>query len=307
MKSFIILDFASIKFKTKEVEISKIPQLDIANFILSINGTSNFELWYKMLLIINLYLVIGKITVQEAVEYGKLLSYVATQDKLLSTIVHFWRRKPESLFQQYNEIIDNVNFYFCNKYLNDDCKRFWSKRMFEILNENSISVFCINKKEIYMSEFAYKYRNHMFDNYINYQIGNTNISYQHLFRCKSFIDGFHENRVYGVMLNVLFKRLSSEIGDNCIYEDELISLHYLKGSTVNDIHSFINERYSSISKNYIKKWFKHNGLVEPNINEIIDMIDKDKSSIENASIIINNGVQINVEKLLSIINNKLRV
>ena len=220
MKDYVMLDFAAVKITKKtEFDLSKITQQDMFNLIMSINGTSNFELWYEMLLMINMRLVIGQITIEEAVELGKMLAISSKGEKLLENIVYYWRNKPESLFSQYHEIIANINHCFCSKFLKDNDNKFWGKKMFEILNENTIKTFSINNKNVYITEYTSKVRKQLLMNYIAHNIdeiknGRNGVNYSCFERYNSFIKDHDENGLYQVLLrcwkNEKLKELEKE-------------------------------------------------------------------------------------------------
>lgn len=205
MKDYVMLDFAAVKITKKtEYDLSKITQQDMFNLIMSIKGTSNFELWYEMLLMINMRLVIGQITIEEAVELGKMLAISSKGEKLMENIVYYWRNKPESLFSQYHEIIDNINHCFCSKFLCDNDNKFWGKKMFEILNENTIKTFSINNKNVYITEYTSKVRKQLLMNYITHNIDEiknrrNGVNYSCFDRYNSFIKDHDENGLYKVL------------------------------------------------------------------------------------------------------------
>lgn len=206
MKDYVMLDFAAVKITKKtEYDLSKITQQDMFNLIMSIKGTSNFELWYELLLRINLRLVIGQITIEEAVELGKMLAIAAKGEKLMENIVYYWRNKPENLFSHYHEIVDNINHYFCSKFLKDNENKFWGKKMFEILNENTIKTFSINNKNVYITEYTSKVRKNLLLDYISHNIdeiknGRRYVNFSCLERYNTFIQDHDENGLYKVLL-----------------------------------------------------------------------------------------------------------
>lgn len=225
MKDYVMLDFAAVKITKKtEYDLSKITQQDMFNLIISIKGTSNFELWYELLLMINMRLVIGQITIEEAVELGKMLSIAAKGEKLMENIVYYWRNKPENLFSHYHEIIDNINHCFCSKFLKDNENKFWGKKMFEILNENTIKTFSINNKNVYITEYASKVRKQLLVDYITHNIDEINngsyINLSCLERYNSFIKDHDENGLYKVLFRCWKNKKLKDIEKEPISQEE---------------------------------------------------------------------------------------
>lgn len=83
----------------------------------------------------------------------------------------------------------------------------------------------------------------------------------------------------------------------------VIEYYYREGLTTKDVEALIKESGESIDISTIRKWFKKN-VNKKSEDEIFDMIDISLSFRKNKKMLNDNGIKIDNNKLLSMINEK---
>lgn len=83
----------------------------------------------------------------------------------------------------------------------------------------------------------------------------------------------------------------------------LVEYYYREGLTPKDVEALINESGESIDISTIRKWFKKN-VNKKSEDEIFDMIDISLSFRKNKKMLNDNGIKIDNNKLLNMINEK---